>query len=363
MGFEEEGEAGFGDLDAAEFNAAGRVPLADRGPAVAGDRTAAARAGLEHVPDETATPFGVLAGDGDAQPAAPTTHHAIRAGGRESDDDRLNDLVGAVAGAHGHRRALIRPDDRAGLRHDVERPEGAVIPCLVGVEQEGEGHGDGRLHVSVGGVDEAGGLGIGAGQVDRHVAAGHCALRVDADVVATKTVIVEEGFSFIHAVRPVGDDGAGATFGRVEHGLHRLEQRGGTDLGDDSEKARFAKASGADLRCEVATEVPRMAHVQRQHLQQVFPKHAVLGQANRRDAKTFLPDFRGGRVVGAMRGAADIAVMGADDRPEKQAITGEDRDEDGQVRQMAAAAIGVVEQVDGLGLGIGHSLHQCLGGP
>ena len=128
-------------------------------------------------------------------------------------------------------------------------------------------------------------------------------------------------------------------------------------------RRRFAQAGGSDLRREVATEVPRMAHVQRQHLEQVLAEGTVFGEADRRDAKTFLPDFRGGRVVGAMRGAADIAVMGADDRPEKQVISGEDRDEDGQVRQMAAAAIGVVEQVDGLGVGIGHSLHQCLGGP
>src|ERR1700675_1103237 len=47
-------ETHFGDLQTAEFEAADRVPFADRRPAVAAGRGAAAGAGVKHVPDEFA---------------------------------------------------------------------------------------------------------------------------------------------------------------------------------------------------------------------------------------------------------------------------------------------------------------------
>ena len=45
-----------------------------------------------------------------------------------------------------------------------------------------------------------------------------------------------------------------------------------------------------------------------------------------------------------MGGAADIAVMGADDGPEQALVAVEYRHEDGEIGQMAAAMIGIVEQ-------------------
>src|SRR5207249_1132347 len=47
-------ETHFGDFETAEFEAADRVPLADRRPAVTAGRSAAAGAGVKHVPDEIA---------------------------------------------------------------------------------------------------------------------------------------------------------------------------------------------------------------------------------------------------------------------------------------------------------------------
>src|ERR1700760_4325131 len=58
---EMQGEARFRDFDAAEFQAADGVPLADRRPAVAARRGAAAGARVEHVPDEAAAGHRVLA--------------------------------------------------------------------------------------------------------------------------------------------------------------------------------------------------------------------------------------------------------------------------------------------------------------
>ena len=51
-------------------------------------------------------------------------------------------------------------------------------------------------------------------------------------------------------------------------------------------------------------------------------------------------------IVGAMGGAADIALMRAHDGPEQTLFTGEDRHEHGHIGQMAAAMIGIVEQDD-----------------
>jgi hypothetical protein len=47
-----------------------------------------------------------------------------------------------------------------------------------------------------------------------------------------------------------------------------------------------------------------------------------------------------------MGGAADIALMGADDGPEQALAVGEDRHKGGEVGQMAAAIIGIVQQDD-----------------
>ena len=65
-------KAHLGDLDAAELEAADRVPLADRRPAVAAGRRAAAGPRLEHVPDEIAAGARVLALDRDAGSGGPS---------------------------------------------------------------------------------------------------------------------------------------------------------------------------------------------------------------------------------------------------------------------------------------------------
>ena len=47
-----------------------------------------------------------------------------------------------------------------------------------------------------------------------------------------------------------------------------------------------------------------------------------------------------------MGGAADVALMRAHDGPEQPLVAGEYRHEGGQIGQMAAAVIGIVEQDD-----------------
>ncbi len=89
-----------------------------------------------------------------------------------------------------------------------------------------------------------------------------------------------------------------------------------------------------------------MAHIGRDHLEDVAAHLAAIIKPQRGDADAFLPDVGGGGVVGAVRRAADIALMGAVDRPEARPLAGEHRHEDGQIGEMVAAVIGVVEQKD-----------------
>ena len=69
-----------------------------------------------------------------------------------------------------------------------------------------------------------------------------------------------------------------------------------------------------------------------------------LVQPERRNPDALLPDLGGARVVGAVRGAADVALVRAVDRPEGQPVAIEHRHERGQIGQVVAAVVGVVEQ-------------------
>ena len=102
----------------------------------------------------------------------------------------------------------------------------------------------------------------------------------------------------------------------------------------------------AQHRGEVAAKLARVSHVQRQHIEQILARPAGLGEPDRRDAQALLPDLGGAGIVGAVGGAADIALMGADDGPEQALVAIEHRHEGGEVGQMAAAVIGIVEQED-----------------
>ena len=106
-----------------------------------------------------------------------------------------------------------------------------------------------------------------------------------------------------------------------------------------------------------------MAHVEHQQLVDVVDQPAAVVEPQRRDAKALVPDLRRPGIVGAVRGAADVALMRAVDRPEGEPVAVEDRHEGGQVRQVVAAAVGVVEQIDVAGMDaaleeVVHRLHR-----
>ena len=65
-------------------------------------------------------------------------------------------------------------------------------------------------------------------------------------------------------------------------------------------------------------------------------------ELQRRDADPFMPDFPRARAVAAGGYSARVALMRADRHPETQDVVAEHRLGQGDVRQMAAAPIGVV---------------------
>src|SRR5215467_16270419 len=208
MRLEKQWETYLGDFEAAEFDAARRLPFPTARPAVAGSGRAAARPRLEEMPDEGLAAgatvgsgsAGILALDRDAEAAAPAGHRAPGAGRRERLYDRLDDLLAAVVGRQRNRRAGIGPDDRAGLRHDVERAKRAVVFRRMRIDQVRQRDDDRGIHVGVGRVYEARDLRVRVGQVDLQIAAGFCNRCADVDVLVAAPVIVEPRLAEIDAV-------------------------------------------------------------------------------------------------------------------------------------------------------------------
>ena len=119
-----------------------------------------------------------------------------------------------------------------------------------------------------------------------------------------------------------------------------------SEFGEEVVQPALADARRSDHGREIAAEVAGMAHVEHDHLVDVFATLAFLVELQRWDTNTLLVDLGGAGVVGTVRGAADIALVGAIDRPEYHAVAVEYRHEHGEIGQMIAAAVRVVQQVD-----------------
>ena len=104
---EEQRKSRLGYFQAAELDAAGRMPLARARPTVARRRGAAARPRLKQVPDEAPVRTRIAALDGNAKTPTPARHRAVRTGGSQRLDHRLDDLIAAVAGAQSHRGTSV----------------------------------------------------------------------------------------------------------------------------------------------------------------------------------------------------------------------------------------------------------------
>ena len=188
--------------------------------------------------------------------------------------------------------------------------------------------------------------GSDAAEVDLEVAAALGDLGANRDVESAMAVVVEDRLAVVDAIPPALDHRPHLALGAIEHGLDRGMGDRRAELREQRLQPPLADPGGADHRCEVAPELARMADVQDDHLEHVGAQAAFLVELERRDADALLPDLGGARVVGAVRRAADVALVRTVDRPEGEALAIEHRHEGGEVGQMIAAVVGVVEQVD-----------------
>ena len=148
------------------------------------------------------------------------------------------------------------------------------------------------------------------------------------------------------AVLPGRDHGSRLLLGGIKDRLDSGFDHGRAKLGEQSRQPPLAEMRRAQHRGEIAAELTGVADVQRQQIEQVVAQLAGFVEFDRRDAQSFLIDLGGAGIVGAMGGAADVALMRAHDGPEQPPLAGEYRHEDGEIGQMAAAVIGIVEQDD-----------------
>src|SRR5215813_1545493 len=341
---EEEGEARLRHLDAAELDPACGLTLARGFPAVARRRGAAAAAGVEEMPDEGAPGARVLARDGDTEAARPAGEGALGARAGERLDDGLGDLLRAVVGGERHRRGRMRPRDGARLRLDLDGTEGALIFRDARIEEIGQRHMHRRHGVRVRGVHEADHLRVALREIhDQRVAfLGHGGAK--RDVLDAVAVVVENRDAPVDTILPGADAGAALALRTVQHRAYRGGGGVHAVVVHQLEEPALTHARRAEHGPQVAEEIPRMADVGGDEVHHVVAQGSRVVELQRRDADPLLPDLRGPGVVGAVGGAADVALVRAIDGPEGEALAHEDGEERGEIGEVVAAVIRIVEE-------------------
>ncbi len=102
---------------------------------------------------------------------------------------------------------------------------------------------------------------------------------------------------------------------------------------------------GGNLGVEVPFPFHRSAHIGQQHRQQVAVELAGTDNFDRRNTQPFLKDFRGQRQ-GTGAHAANVGMMGTVGKKKGRLLLArkKDRRNQGDIRQVGAAPVGIVEQ-------------------
>ena len=159
-------------------------------------------------------------------------------------------------------------------------------------------------------------------------------------------VVIEKILEFVSTVRDRANGSAHGGFGRVEHRRTRRDQGvRAVSRGQDFDRAH-ANAQGCDLRLQVTHDGHRLANILRDQSPKHVIAHAPGEKLRGRNAQPLLINFGRIRGIAAGRHAADIEMMAerADDRDAFS--LGKNRAESRDVRQVLAAAIGIVRDDD-----------------
>ena len=211
--------------------------------------------------------------------------------------------------------------------------------------------------VGVGAVYEPRDLGTGLAQIDGHGIAGDGHLGPDGYQFIVEAIVVHQGLPVVNTVGPLRYELPHLPLGGGQYLFHGGQQRAGAVAVQQFGDAFGGDHHRADLGVEVAQEILRLAHVGREHLQDVVPGNAPVIQLQGRDADALLEYLGGPGVIPAVGAAAHVAVMGAVHGVEQQASLVKYGPDDGDVGQVAAAEIGVVQDEQ---VAFGHGIPEIV---
>src|SRR5438270_8113932 len=110
----------------------------------------------------------------------------------------------------------------------------------------------------------------------------------------------------------------------------------GLDCGFDNYRTEFGKQPGQPTRAEmrrachcrqIAAEFTGVADIQSEQVEQIVAEPAAFVEPDWRNAQSLLPYLGRGRIVAAMRSAADVALMRPDNGPEQAPLPVKNRNE------------------------------------
>ena len=289
---------------------------------------------------------GVVATDGDVVHGAAARRsnarrHCLRQRPEHHVDDALRGLH--VAAGHGAGKGAV--DHRALVGHNPYGHHTAVIERKL-LRRQGTNavihrrHGDRPV-----GVHAAAHLRVSAAEIDLYLRVAHPHGHPNVHRFRTNTVVVH------HVLKPVVALGNGVdhvprhAFRVVQQLVAVVPDLGQAVLVDDLLQPALAGAVGGDLGGQVALALARCAHVGQDQAQQVLLHAPVLHDLDRRNANAFLKHL-GRQRHRARRHAPHVGVVGAVGREKGRApvIANENGRHQRNVRQMGAAAVGIVHQ-------------------
>ena len=237
-----------------------------------------------------------------------------------------------AATAAGKRALRIDPVGRDHL----DRTVGAGARRDVGVREDPDrevarrtGHGERAVEVSVV-------LGGGAGEVERQPLAADGRPHDDRQIPGAR---LEHVGGCADAVREGCDAGAGAPLGVVEDLGERGAQGAVARTRVELEQAPLAGAAGGELGAQVGAPLGRRPHLRRELGDHALVEHARL------DHDTLLAQRAAVRRHRPGDASADVRVVGARGGEGEQLAVREHGRDHGDVGQVGAAAVGVVEDV------------------
>ena len=240
-------------------------------------------------------------------------------------------------------------------RQHLDGAKGARRRRRIRVGQYADGEEGGGLGHRERAVEIAVDLWLGAGEVEAEPFPLDCRRDPQANVAGLAArVVLQHVLGGVRSVRKAGERGARAALRVVEDLRHPGAQDADPVLAGELEQAPLAGEVGGPLGAEVGEPLHRVAHLVRQ------PRELLVRGAGRGDHHALVLQALGvGRH--ARRGrATHVGVMGAaGGEPEQLASLlaagrGEDRRDQGDVREVGPSSVGIVEdpQVAGVLLGV-----------